>query len=108
MPKRDPKEQALLDSITRQILATNRRKYARLNRVENVSGGLVCIKGTGIIASVVAGMFFAGDSISTIARNYRRSHWEIEQAIRITANAQRLRKSPEVVFENWRRKYPQP
>lgn len=105
MARRPPEEQALLDSLSRKILASNKRRYARLNRIEEVCGGLVCIKGTGIIASVVAGMFFGGDSIAMIARNYGRSYWEIEQAVRITANAQRLRKSAEVVFDDWCRRF---
>jgi uncharacterized protein (DUF433 family) len=47
-------------------------KFPNLWRVDDICGGqAVLLKGTGIIADVVAGRFAAGDSIESIADDYR-------------------------------------
>lgn len=48
-----------------------RPTFPNLQRVEGVSGGGPCLKGTGILAEFVADRFLAGESIARIAQDYR-------------------------------------
>jgi uncharacterized protein (DUF433 family) len=56
-------------------------------RVEGVSGGAPCLRGTGIIASFVASRFAAGDSIAEMALDYRVSEEALIDAVRLVVAA---------------------
>jgi uncharacterized protein (DUF433 family) len=47
-----------------------------------VSFGRPVLTGTGIPTSIIAERYYAGESIDDIAKDYRRSRMEIEEAIR--------------------------
>jgi uncharacterized protein (DUF433 family) len=57
--------------------------FDQLWRIGDIAGGQVCIKDTGVIASCIAGMFAAGDSIERLAEEYRVEPVVIEQCIKL-------------------------
>lgn len=57
--------------------------FDRLWRIDDIAGGQPCIKGTGIIASCVAGCFAAGDSIDRLASEYDVDPEAILQCVRL-------------------------
>lgn len=54
-----------------------------LQRVDGVSSGAVCLKGTGIMAEFVASRFAAGETAESIASDYGVPLCHVEAAIRL-------------------------
>lgn len=76
-------------------------KYPSLERREGVSGGRVCIRGTGIGAEFIAERALAGESVSSITADYghvfaQSAAWE---AIAIVGAARAARKTVEQLFD---------
>jgi uncharacterized protein (DUF433 family) len=61
--------------------------FLQLWRIEGVSGGAPCLRGTGIIAGFVASRFAGGDSIKELADDYRVSEEHVVDAIRLVVAA---------------------
>lgn len=59
------------------------REFGRLQRHEGISGGAVCLEGSGIIIEFLAGLFAGGDSIDFLAQQYGRTREDIEAALRL-------------------------
>lgn len=57
--------------------------FPLLWRMDGIKGGQPCIRGTGIIAEVLAGMFAAGDSIQSIAVDYGIEEEAVIQCVRL-------------------------
>lgn len=57
--------------------------FDRLWRLSDIAGGQPCIKGTGIMASCIAGMYAGGDSIEALAGEYDVDPDAIEQCIKL-------------------------
>lgn len=76
---------------------SDRRTKHRFDGVwcrEGVAGGRPCLTESGILASVIVGMFAAGDEIGSLAKNYRVPRKRIEHAIRLVLVALAPRKLP--------------
>lgn len=51
-------------------------------RIADMKSGRVCVRGTGIMAQMLAGRFSAGESIAELSHDYDLSAGEVEAAIR--------------------------
>jgi uncharacterized protein (DUF433 family) len=104
VPQQPPTEAELIAVIRLESAALDRRKYARLGKIPGVMGGRMCLKGRRVTVRFVASRFFGGDGIDDMAHDYEAHREDIEQAIRLVANAKRQHRSCEAVFDQWQRK----
>ena len=62
-------------------------RFPELQRMEGVSGGQVCLKGTGLTVECVVGLFVAGEPICEIAEQYGVPPSRVVQAIQCVVAA---------------------
>lgn len=70
-----------------------------LSRITGVSGGSVCVAGTGIVAAVLYGRVLAGESIPDVARDYDIGVSSVRACVALMVEARQRRQSPEAVFD---------
>ena len=62
-------------------------EFPYLGRIDGVSCGFPCIKGTGILAEVLVGFVVAGDSVAYVAEQYGLQEAAIIDAMRLVLYA---------------------
>lgn len=70
-----------------------------LSRITGVSGGSVCVAGTGILATVLYGRVLAGEPIPDVARDYDIGASSVRACVALMVEARKRRQSPEAVFD---------